>query len=114
MIVGEFIADFCDKPENGIDIPTSIIYDACQAGSRAQKHFTTNGGNEDAVALRTRMQEIMTTKIGIFRKGADMESRRFGARRPLQALLPTCRSRTSPARTPNSFTPTAQKMLRVA
>ncbi|MDY5202054.1 MAG: fumarate reductase flavoprotein subunit [Sutterella parvirubra] len=74
MIVGEFIADFCDKPENGIDIPTSIIYDALAKQEAALKHFTTNGGNEDAVALRTRMQEIMTTKIGIFRKGADMES----------------------------------------
>lgn len=74
MIVGEFIADFCDKPENGIDIPTSIIYDALTKQEAALKHFTTNGGNEDAVALRTRMQEIMTTKIGIFRKGADMES----------------------------------------
>ena len=73
MIVGEFIADFCDKPENGIDIPTSIIYDALAKQEAALKHFTTNGGNEDAVALRTRMQEIMTTKIGIFRKGADME-----------------------------------------
>ena len=74
MIVGEFIADFCDKPENGIDIPTSIIYDGLAKQEAALKHFTTNGGNEDAVALRTRMQEIMTTKIGIFRKGADMES----------------------------------------
>ena len=30
-------------------------------------------GNEDAVKLRTRMQEVMTTKIGIFRRGKDME-----------------------------------------
>lgn len=74
MIVGEFIADFCDKPENGIDIPTSIIYDALAKQEAALRHFVTNGGHEDAVALRTRMQEIMTTKIGIFRKGADMES----------------------------------------
>ncbi len=33
-----------------------------------------NGGSENAYEIRTRMQEIMTTKIGIFRKGADMES----------------------------------------
>ena len=26
------------------------------------------------VAIRTRMQDIMTSKIGIFRRGADMES----------------------------------------
>ena len=74
MIVGEFIADFCDKPENGIDIPTSIIYGALAKEEARLKSFINNGGTEDAVALRTRMQEIMTTKIGIFRKGADMES----------------------------------------
>ena len=74
MIVGEFIADFCDKPENGIDIPTSVIYDALAKEEARLKSFTTNGGSEDAYKIRTRMQEIMTTKIGIFRKGADMES----------------------------------------
>ena len=74
MIVGEFIADFCDKPENGIDIPTSIIYGALAKEEARLKSFINNGGSEDAVALRTRMQEIMTTKIGIFRKGADMEA----------------------------------------
>ena len=74
MIVGEFIADFCDKAENGIDIPTSIIYGALAKEEARLKSFINNGGSEDAVALRTRMQEIMTTKIGIFRKGADMES----------------------------------------
>lgn len=73
MIVGEYIADFCDKPENGIDIPTSLIYDAVNKEAAHLRSFMTNGGNEDAVALRTRMQEIMTTKIGIFRRGKDME-----------------------------------------
>ena len=74
MIVGEFIADFCDKAENGIDIPTSLIYGALAKEEARLKSFINNGGTEDAVALRTRMQEIMTTKIGIFRKGADMEA----------------------------------------
>ena len=74
MIVGEFIADFCDKAENGIDIPTSLIYAALAKEEARLKSFTNNGGSENAYALRTRMQEIMTTKIGIFRKGADMET----------------------------------------
>ena len=74
MIVGEFIADFCDKPENGIDIPTSIIYDALAKEEARLRSFTSNTGNEDAVKLRTRMQDIMTTKIGIFRRGEDMKA----------------------------------------
>ena len=73
MIVGEYIADFCDKAENGIDIPTSLIYDALAKEQAELNGYLKNTGNEDAVALRTRMQEIMTTKIGIFRKGKDME-----------------------------------------
>ena len=74
MIVGEFIADFCDKAENGIDIPTSLIYGALAKEEARLKSFMNNGGSENAYEIRTRMQEIMTTKIGIFRKGADMES----------------------------------------
>ena len=74
MIVGEFIADFCDKSENGIDIPTSLIYGALAKEEARLKSFMNNGGSENAYEIRTRMQEIMTTKIGIFRKGADMES----------------------------------------
>lgn len=74
MIVGEFIADFCDKAENGIDIPTSLIYGALAKEEARLKSFVNNGGSENAYEIRTRMQEIMTTKIGIFRKGADMES----------------------------------------
>ena len=74
MIVGEFIADFCDKAENGIDIPTSLIYGALAKEEARLKSFINNGGSENAYEIRTRMQEIMTTKIGIFRKGADMES----------------------------------------
>lgn len=74
MIVGEFIADFCDKAENGIDIPTSLIYGAIAKEEARLKSFMNNGGSENAYEIRTRMQEIMTTKIGIFRKGADMES----------------------------------------
>ena len=73
MIVGEYIADFCDKAENGIDIPTSLIYDALAKEQAELNAYSKCTGNEDAVALRTRMQEIMTTKIGIFRKGKDME-----------------------------------------
>ena len=74
MIVGEFIADFCDKPENGIDIPTSVIYDSIAKVQNELDGFIKNAGTEDMVAIRTRMQDLMTSKIGIFRRGADMES----------------------------------------
>lgn len=31
-------------------------------------------GSEDAIALRTRMEQIMTDKVGLFRNGSDLES----------------------------------------
>ena len=74
MIVGEFIADFCDKPENGIDIPTSLVYDAAAKVQGMLDGFLHCTGNEDAAKIRSRMREIMTSKIGIFRRGEDMES----------------------------------------
>ena len=39
MIVGEFIADFCDKAENGIDIPTSLIYGALNRKESRGAHY---------------------------------------------------------------------------
>ncbi len=74
MIVGEFIADFCEKPENGIDIPTSLIYDAIAKVQNELDGFIKNSGTEDMVAIRKRMQDLMTSKIGIFRTGVDMEA----------------------------------------
>ena len=74
MIVGEFIADFCDKPENGIDIPTSLIYDAIAKVQNELDGFIKNSGTEHKVAIRKRMHDLMTSKIGIFRTGADMEA----------------------------------------
>ena len=72
MIVGEFIADFCEKPENEIDLPTSIVYDFARKVQDELNGFLHNTGNEDAVKIRTRMQEIMTSKIGIFRNEKQM------------------------------------------
>ncbi|MCU0769513.1 MAG: hypothetical protein MUD07_09135 [Burkholderiaceae bacterium] len=45
-------------------------------------------GSEDASALKQRMQEIMTAKVGIFRRGEDLES----AVDELQKLLVRSRS----------------------
>ena len=72
MIVGEFIADFCERPENEIDLPTSIVYDFARKVQDELNGFLHNTGNEDAVKIRTRMQEIMTSKIGIFRNEKQM------------------------------------------
>jgi len=74
MIVGEFVADFCDRIENEVDIPTSLVH---QFLRREEAHLSglVNGkGTEDAAAIKARMQEIMTAKVGIFRRGEDLKA----------------------------------------
>ena len=73
MIVGEFIADFCDKAENDIRIPTGVIKDFVSREQAKLDGLLLGKGKEDASELKARMQEIMTAKVGIFRKGADLE-----------------------------------------
>jgi fumarate reductase flavoprotein subunit len=83
MIVGEFIGDFCDKLENDVDIPTRVVHDFLRREQLRIDGLVDGRGTEDAAALKAAMQEIMTGKVGIFRRGADLES----AVSELQALL---------------------------
>ncbi|MCK7524253.1 MAG: FAD-binding protein [Ignavibacteriales bacterium] len=49
MIVGEFIADFCDKPENDVDIPTGWCARLRRSASRRKLDALLHGsGTEDA------------------------------------------------------------------
>ena len=73
MIIGETIADFCDKPENAIDIPTRVVYDFIKREQSKLDAFVKNNGKENMAEIRTRMQEIMTTKVGIFREGEKLK-----------------------------------------
>jgi fumarate reductase flavoprotein subunit len=73
MIVGEFIGDFCDRPENDINIPTAVVHGYLEREQTKLTAMLTGKGAEDAVALRVAMQEIMTAKVGIFRRGKDLE-----------------------------------------
>jgi fumarate reductase flavoprotein subunit len=73
MIVGETIADFCEKPGNDAGIPTGLVREFVERERAKLAAFAGGRGTEDATKLRTRMQEIMTAKVGIFRTGKDLE-----------------------------------------
>jgi fumarate reductase flavoprotein subunit len=73
-IVGEFIADFCDKSENDADIPTGVVRDFLQREQAKLDDILLGSGTEDPSAIRARMQEIMTGKVGIFRRGTELEA----------------------------------------
>jgi fumarate reductase flavoprotein subunit len=115
MIVGEFIADFCDRAEHDVDIPTGLVRESL-AREQAKLDALVNGcGTEDASALRVAMQEIMTAKVGIFRTGTELTA----AVDELQALLVRSRNigLSSKARGANPELVTAyrvQKMLKLA
>ncbi|MGB5104140.1 MAG: fumarate reductase flavoprotein subunit [Steroidobacteraceae bacterium] len=115
MIVGEFIADFCESPKGEIDIPTALIREAVEAERARLDVLLNGGGTERADAIKIEMQQTMTDKVGIFRTGPDLEE----AVHRLQALV--LRSRNIGLRHradgPNPELVTAyrtQKMLKVA
>ena len=83
MIVGEFVADFCDTAESAVNISTTLIDHFLQREQDRLDRLLEGSGSEDGTALRVAMQEIMTTKVGIFRNGADLQE----AVTDLQALL---------------------------
>jgi fumarate reductase flavoprotein subunit len=115
MIVGEFVADFCDRPENDVDIPTGAVRDFIARESAKLERLRTGGGTEDASAIKARMQEIMTAKVGIFRTGGDLEQ----AVDELQKLLARSRSiglrSSAPGANPELVTAyRVQRMLKLA
>jgi fumarate reductase flavoprotein subunit len=115
MIVGEFIADYCDKTENDISIPTGVLRDFVNEEKAKLQGLITSRGTEDASALKARMQAIMSDKVGIFRTGKELEE----AVDELQKLLVKSRSiglkSSSPGANPELVTAyRVQKMLKLA
>jgi fumarate reductase flavoprotein subunit len=115
MIVGEFIADFCDDPKNEFSLPTGLIREFVLREQAKLDQLVASRGIEDASALRARMQEIMTAKVGIFRTGKDLEQ----AVDELQQLLKRSQSiglrAHSPGANPELVTAyRVQRMLKLA
>jgi fumarate reductase flavoprotein subunit len=73
MIVGEFIGDFCDRAENDLNIPTSVVHGFLEREQARLDEMTSGRGTESAAAIRMAMQQTMTSKVGIFRRGKDLE-----------------------------------------
>jgi fumarate reductase flavoprotein subunit len=111
MIVGEYIADFCDKADNDIRIPTGVIREFVEREQAKLNGLLLSRGSEDASQLKARMQEIMTAKVGIFRKGSDLEQ----AVDELQKLLVRSRNiglrSSSPGPNPELITAYRTRMM---
>ena len=83
MIVGEFIADFCERSDSGASIPTGLVQETLQREQAKIDALIDGRGTENAAAIMAEMQTIMTTKVGIFRSGPVLEEAVHG----LQQLL---------------------------
>ena len=74
MIVGEYIADFCDDAgRTTFSLPTGLVREFVEREQAKLDALTQSRGSEDASVLKASMQEIMTSKVGIFRTGEDLE-----------------------------------------
>jgi fumarate reductase flavoprotein subunit len=115
MIVGEYIADFCDQSANEVRIPTGLVRDFIRTEQAKLDWLVSGGGKEDASVIKLAMQEIMSSKVGIFRTGEELAK----AVAELQVLLDRSRHIGLRNKAPgaNPELPTAyrvQKMLKVA
>lgn len=80
MIVGEFIADFCERPESEIDVSTALAREFVERERSQIDALLSGHGTEDANRIRIEMQELMTSKVGIFRRGEDLQAAADGLR----------------------------------
>ncbi|MDZ7754472.1 MAG: fumarate reductase flavoprotein subunit [Gammaproteobacteria bacterium] len=69
MIVGESIADFCDRSANDAVVSTGLARDFLGREQVRLDGLLKGGGGENANALKAAMQKVMTDKVGIFRHG---------------------------------------------
>ena len=73
MLVGEAIADFCDDPANDTLVSTALVREFWSREKAALEALVAGSGGQDPVAIARRMREIMTGKVGIFRRGDELQ-----------------------------------------
>jgi fumarate reductase flavoprotein subunit len=74
MLVGEYVADFCESAQGELEVSTALARDFVQREQHRLEQIIARPGEESAIALRQRMEQIMTDKVGLFRNGPDLES----------------------------------------
>jgi fumarate reductase flavoprotein subunit len=115
MIVGETIADFCDRPENDPDVSTGLVRDFLDREHAGLTALLGCSGRENANQLRIEMQEIMTAKVGIFRTGADLRQAVEGLQQLLARSRQICVGYKSTAANPELVAAyRVRKMLKLA
>ena len=87
MLVGEYIADWCDSPDSEITVSTALVREQANAVAGQLAEIAGRGGRENPFDILKDMQQTMTDKVGIFRTGERLEE----AVASLRGLLTRCR-----------------------
>ncbi len=74
MLVGEYVADFCYSKAGQSDLSPALAREFVERERAGLNALVAKPGSENAVALRARMEQIMTDKVGLFRNGQDLDS----------------------------------------
>ena len=74
MLVGEYVADFCQSSQGDIDFSTGLTRDFLEREQADLAAIAAGRGGEDAVAIRRRMEAILTDSVGLFRNGPALEA----------------------------------------
>jgi fumarate reductase flavoprotein subunit len=115
MIIGETVADYCDASANDVQIPTGLVREFVQAEQARLDRLMDGSGSEDASVLRLAMQEIMTTRVGIFRTGEDLALAVAGLQQLLERSRRIGLRHRAPGANPELVTAyRVQKMLKLA
>lgn len=72
MIVGEYVADYCEQ--NQASISPALAREFIQNEQKKIDQVIARTSGEDAFELKKSMQTIMMDKVGIFRNGTDLQS----------------------------------------
>ena len=73
MIVGEFIADFCESDRGKSSFSSALVSAAWRDQEKLLQRLTQNPRGENPYQLIREMQNIMTDKVAIFRDGEALE-----------------------------------------
>ena len=74
MLVGEYVADFCQSPVGDVNFSTALAREFLEREQAQLKAIAAGRGDEDATAIRKRMEAIMTDSVGLFRNGTALKS----------------------------------------
>jgi fumarate reductase flavoprotein subunit len=88
MIVGEYIADYCDSRDSEFTVSTALIRQCWDSQRQQLTALCEGGGKENAFELMREMQQTMTDNVGIFRHGDRLQE----AVSTLQSLLQRSRN----------------------